>query len=127
MIDSHGTTLAPDSTMTKKNISQVNIAPLKEHIEKSQSGTGLNIEVTKSPSINENMTEAEILEFTNAFLAELSQMPRLEKINLMDPEEAQKAVSMLNEKRRYLSQKMKVASMLRSMLEKRASEDTELQ
>lgn len=98
-------------------------ASLAQGIEKSVEKERLKIEV-----INENLTENDLLDFTNAFLNDLSKMPKLEKFDLLTPESAKVALTMLNERQAFLAQKLKTAGKLKNMLLKRgATKEEDLQ
>lgn len=82
---------------------------------------GLSRKSLEVEVIQENLSEDELLDFTNAFIDDMRSMPKLEKFNLLSPESAAQAMEMLEEKQRFLEQKMKTALTLKQMLQRRAS------
>lgn len=95
---------------------------LSSYIQKSIETMPLEIEV-----LQEDLSDDELLNFTSAFLDDLSTMPKLEKFSLLSPEEAAQAAKMLEAKRCFLEQKMKTATTLKQMLQKRARSDDKYQ
>ena len=89
---------------------------LAASIERETNPPEIEVEV-----INDSVGEEDLLDFTNAFLDDFRNLQPMEPINLLTQEGAQKAVEMLEVRKRMLDQKLKTVGTLRRMLQKRGS------
>lgn len=87
-------------------------SPLRSRI------TSEAVEVEESSAFKHlDTVDPEILDHVNAFIQDFRNAPKLEKINLEDPKQAQYAVGMLQRTKEEIDRKLRTARLLKGLLE----------
>ena len=87
-------------------------SPLRSQIESE------NIDLVEIPANSKiDSVDPAILDHVNAFIQDFQNAPKLEKINLMDPQEARYAVGMLKRTKDEIDRKLRTAKLLKGLLE----------
>jgi len=87
-------------------------SPLRSRIESE------TVELSEIPATSKvDSIDPAVLDHVNAFIEDFKNAPKLEKINLMDPEEARYAVGMLKRTKDEIDRKLRTAKMLKGLLE----------
>ena len=87
-------------------------SPLRSRIESE------TVELVEIPANSKvDTVDPAILDHVNAFIADFQNAPKLEKINLLDPEEARYAVGMLKRTKDEIDRKLRTAKLLKGLLQ----------
>ena len=87
-------------------------SPLRSRIESEL------VDVEDIPNgSNVDSVDPALLDHVNAFIQDFQNAPKLEKINLLDPEEARYAVGMLKRTKDEIDRKLRTAKLLKGLLE----------